>query len=336
MPNGVQIDTITSTGNGFSGSGPVASALLASGFNANSLRTNDVLRKDEWKLFDDKVVEVARQRLVGVGDLLSRGLRLPVANALGITRVEWETVTDMEDAEINMAGITEGEKDRVEFTLTGVPLPIIHKDFSINIRALEASRNLGQSLDTTQAALAARLVSERTEQMLFDGVAAIKMGGSTILGYKTATNRNTGSITDWSLSGTTGETILDEVLAIMLALQTDNMYGPYGLYVPIDYFNKLLDDFKANSDKSILTRLLETPDLEFIKISRNLPGGGSGQVMMVQLTSDVVDMVDGMQPTMLQWESNGGMKINFKIMAIMVPRMKSDADSQSGIAHYSV
>ena len=81
---------------------------------------------------------------------------------------------------------------------------------------------------------------------------------------------------------------------------------------------------------------MEIPDLEFIKISRNLPGGASGQIILVQLTSDVVDMIDGLQPTMVQWESQGGMVVNFKVMAIMAPRMKSDAANQSGIAHFSV
>ena len=337
MPKGAQVDTITGNGNGgFIGVGAVAKALMQSSFNVNSLRTNDVLRKDEWERFDEKVIEVARQRLVGVGDLLSRGLSFPIDNALGVTRVEWEKVSDMEPAVINMAGVTEGEGDRVTFALEGTPLPIIHKDFTINIRVLEASRTLGQTLDTTQAALATRLVSERTEEMLFDGFAGIKMQNATILGYKTAPDRNTGSITDWSLVATTGETIVDEVLAMMLALTTDNYNGPYGLYVPLDYFNKLLDDFKANSDKSIFTRLMELPDLEFIKISRNLPGGGSGQIIMVQLTSDVVDIIDGLQPTMVQWETQGGMVINFKVMSIMAPRMKSDAAGQSGIAHFSV
>ncbi len=330
------VESIQSSGGDFRASGSTAMRLLQSGFNVNSLRTNDVLRKDEWELFDETVVEVARQRLVGVADLLQKGLRLPVANALGTTRVEWETVSDMDPAEVNMAGVTEGQKDRIEYNLTGVPLPIIHKDFSINIRALEASRTLGQALDTTQASLAARLVSEKTEEILFNGFPGITMQNSTIQGYTTALNRNTGSITDWSLGGTSGETIVTETLAIILALQSDNMYGPYMLYVPIDYFNKLLEDFKANSDKSILKRLMEIPDLEGIKISRNLSSGATGEVIMVQMTRDVVDMVDGMQPTTIQWETNGGMKLHFKVMSIMVPRFKSDANSQSGIAHYSV
>lgn len=336
MP-GVEIDLISSKGgSGIAGSGKVAHALLTNGFNADALRTCDVLRKDEWEKFDTKVIEVARKRLVGVADLVSRGLTYPVENALGITRVEWEKVSDMEPAHVSMSGRSTGEKDRVEFDLEGVPLPIIHKEFSLNIRALHASRNLGQPLDTTQAQLAAKLVSEKIEELLFAGNSQIKMQSSTIYGYKTAPNRNTGSISNWAAGATTGETIVDEVLAMILALQQDNHYGPYGLYVPIDYYNKLLDDFKTNSDKSTLSRLLEIPDLEFIKISRNLTGGASGEVIMVELSSDVVDMIDGMQPTMIEWESEGGMMINFKIMAIMAPRMKSDAAGQSGIAHYSV
>lgn len=336
MPQDVQIDLIRSNGNGFSGAGQVAHALLTNGFDHDSLRSCDVLRKDEWEKFDEKVIEVARTRLVGVGDLISRGLTYDVANPLGITRVEWERMSDMEPAEVNMSGVTEGERDRVEFDLDGVPLPIIHKDFSINIRALHASRNLGQPLDTTQATLASRLVSEKIEELLFLGNSQIKMQSSTIKGYKTATNRNTGSLTNWADAGTTGATIVLEVLEMILALQQDNHYGPYGLYIPIDYYNKLLDDYKAESDKSILTRLMEIPDLEFIKISRNLNGSTSGEVIMVELSSEVVDMIDGMQPTMIQWESQGGMKLHFKVMAIMAPRMKYDANSQSGIAHYSV
>lgn len=336
MPNGLQIDVVSANGKGIFGNGTVAQRLLASGFATNSLRTNDVLRKDEWIHYDTKVVEIARKRLVGVGDLISKGLTLPIANPLGTTRIEWETMSDMDPADVSMSGVTPGQKDRVEYNLTGVPLPIIHKDFSINIRALEASRKTGMPLDTTQAQLAATLVSEKCEEMLFKGYSNLVMQNSTIYGYTTAPNRNTGSISNWASGATTGETIVDNVLSMILALQTDNKYGPYALYVPLDYYNRLLDDFKANSDKSTLKRLMEIPDLESIKISKDLTGGASGEVILVQMSSDVVDIVDGMQPTVLQWESAGGFVVNFKVMAIMVPRFKSDAATQSGIAHFSV
>ncbi len=321
--------------------GSMASRLLAGGFKTATLRTNAVLRKEEWIQFDTALIEVARQRLVGVGDLLSAGLRFDVANALGTTRIEWEKVSDMDPAEVNMAGVTDGVRDRITFALDSVPLPIIHKDFRINIRALEASRRLGESLDTTQARLATRLVSEKIEDMLFNGVTLTAIGG-TIYGYTTAPNRTTGTLTGangW-ITGTDGVDAVADVIAMQDALRADNMYGPYGLYVPIEWWGNLLDDYKTNSDKSTLGRMQELPDLSFVKPSNNLTGTAVGttgdECVMVQLTSDVVDMVVGTQPTVVQWDEMAGFIMNFKVMAIMVPRMKSDDSGQSGVAHYTV
>ena len=53
------------------------------------------------------------------------------------------------------------------------------------------------------------------------------------------------------------------------------------------------------------------------------------------MTSDVVDMVVAQQPTTVQWETDGGFKLNFKVMAVMIPRIKADADGRSGIVHLS-
>lgn len=331
------VDVITASGGGFAASGGVAMKLLNSGFKASSLRTNDVLRKDEWKQYDTKVIEVARTRLIGVADLLAAGLRYDVSNALGTTRVEWETVSDMDAAEISMSGVTPGQNDRAVFTLKNVPLPIIHKDFNINIRALEASRRTGDSLDTTQAALCSRLVSEQIETVLFNG-ATLVHNGSSIYGYTTAPNRNTGVLTgDWStFPVVTGENILADVISMIAAAEGDNMYGPYALYVPTTYYNVMLNDFKAASDKSILQRIEEIPQITSVKASSNLSTGANGEVLLIQMTSDVVDMVVGQQHTVVQWESQGGMVVNFKVMAIMVPRIKDDANTQSGITHYSV
>lgn len=313
--------------------GGTAVRLLNSGFDTSVMRTNDVLRKDEWKRYDDKVIEIARQRLVGVGDLISRGLSFPIENALGVTQIEWEGMTDMTDPEISMSGVTEGERDRLTFALHSVPLPIVHKDFRLNVRHLEASRRLGQSLDTTQAAMSTRLVSEKLESILFNGAPSTVVLGSTIYGYTTAPNRNTGTLAaSWETGTTTGTSILDDTIAMITALQADHMYGPYGFYVTVAAYNHLLEDFKASSDKSILSRLLEIPDVEFVKPSSNL---ATGAVVAVQFTSDVVDLVDGMQPQMVQWEEQGGMVQLFKVMAIMVPRVKSTESGQSGIAHYT-
>jgi uncharacterized linocin/CFP29 family protein len=331
--SGVQIDTIQKTRTGFSGTGSVAQALLANDFNPAALRTNDILRKDEWKQFDEAVVDIAQKRLVGVGALVGRGLTYSIGNALGTTQLEWEQAGEMTEADVSMSGITEGERDRIDFALKTMPLPIIHKDFELNIRHLEASRTRGQTIDTMQAEQSARVVSEKIESILFAG-SSLAVLGSSIPGLLTEANRLTGSVTaNWD-SAATGENMVTDVIAMISALSADgnNMYGPYGLFVPIAAYNRMADDYKAASDKTIMQRLMEIAGLEFILPSSDVT---AGSVVMVQLTKDVVDEVIGMQPTLVQWESMGGFKVNFKVMAIMLPRVKSTKSGQSGIAHYS-
>src|SRR5690242_7268612 len=115
MLPGIQTEFLSLSRGQMVGSGPVAQRLLKTGFNINALRTNDILSKDEWKIFDDKVIEVQRRRLVGVGALLSRGLRFNLVNALGTTQIEWEQIGDLTPAHLSMSGITEGQSDRLTF-----------------------------------------------------------------------------------------------------------------------------------------------------------------------------------------------------------------------------
>lgn len=312
--------------------GSVAHRLLANGLNINALRTNDVLRKEEWLLFDRTVIEIARPILVGVGDLMSRNLTVPIANAMGITVVQHETVSDMGPAETTMSGLSDPVRDRVKFEQVNVPLPITHKDFHLSLRNLESGRRLGTPLDTTMAAVAARRVADQLEGMLFNGV-SITAGGGTIYGYLNHPNRNTGSVTaGWGLPATTGENILADILAMIDKAVADNMYGPYVLYVTNAAFINMLKDFKANSDKSVIQRIMEIPQIAAVRPTASLTGNN---VVMIQMSSDVVDWLDGMQPTTVMWETHGGMLINFKILAIGAPRIKADQESRSGVVHYS-
>lgn len=333
MLPGVNIDIISSTPQGnLIGSGPVAQRLLQANFNINALRTNDVLRKDEWVAMDNVLVEIARKQLVAVNELIARDLRFGIGNGLGTTILEWEDVSDMDPANVSMSGITEGERDTLDFTLNSMPLPIIHKDFNINIRKLEASRTTGQPLDQAQISMASTLVMEQIELMVFLGHAT-REGNARIFGLTTEPNRNTGSVTaNWDTPATTGANKLTDILAMIDQMTTDNMYGPYGIFIPVTAHNNLQDDFKAESDKTEMSRLLEVAGIEFIKPSKDVPAGA---VIMVQLTKDVIDEVIGLQPTIVQWESHGGMTVNFKVMAIMIPRVRSTQTNQSGVTHFS-
>jgi uncharacterized linocin/CFP29 family protein len=332
-----EVSTMTMTGNGgfaagSPGSQSIVAKLMANNYNIESLRTQDFLPKDAWLSFDNTVIEITRHRLIGVGDVMSRGLTYNVPNAMGVTRIEWERMGDMGPAEMNMAGVTEGRNDTLGFDLVGLPLPIVHKDFWINIRKLTASRTAGQPLDTTQAEICARKVAERIESMLFLGDTTLGTN-NTIYGYANAPNRITGSTgTSWNTA--TGAQILANVIAMIAAAQAKEMYGPFMFYVSYGAMSNLGNDFKAESDKTILQRILEVPGVAGVKSSYYIPANGS-TVIAVQLTRDVVDIVHGFDPTVVQWESLGGMVQNFKVMAIMIPRVKSTIINQSGIIHFT-
>lgn len=349
----VVTDAISGNGQGgVTSTGSVAQRLLSGGFNINALRpaipdnaqynyhngmfyhngliANATLRRLEWQLYDEAVIDIARRRLVGVQDLISAGLTYNVPDALGVTQITWEQISSMTGAEISMSGLSQTPNDRQEFNQLTLPLPIIHKDFNMNIRHLHSTRRMGTPLDVSQAELSARIVTEAIETMLFAGSTVLGTN-NTIYGYLTAPNRSTGSVTA-SWTSATGTQILTDVLAMIGAAKAKNQYGPYMIYVPSEVFTAMGADFKAATDRTIMERILAIPGISGIKESKDL---SASNIIMIQLTRDVVDMVDGMQPTTVEWESHGGMVTNFKVMAIMVPRLKYDYINQSGVVHYS-
>lgn len=304
--------------------------------NGKNVKVNaGTLLKDEWKQYDDVVLQVAQERLVGVGDLLSRGLTYSVPNALGVTVIEYETVTNVEAAQMSMDAITRGRGDLPEFAINYLPLPIVHDDFTLTIRHLTSSRRRGTPLDTLRAAMGTRNVTEFIENMLFNGPnsSTYAYGGGTIYGYTNHPSRiQFTTMADWGSSGCTGEEMLSDVTGMIQELINKKHYGPYGLYIPTAWETALMDDFKTYSDKSVRTRLMEIEQLQFIKVADKL---SDNNAVMVELKPDTIRMVVGFQPMMIEWQSHGGMQFEYKIMAIMVPQIRADAEGNIGLLHGS-
>lgn len=314
------------------GGGSKARLLASNGFDPAVLRTQATLLYDEWKLFDSQITTIARERLVVTQELMRRGLTYPIADALGVIQLVWQRSGDMNAAEVTMSGLPEADKDALDFDLVSMPLPMIHKEFTLNLRQLTVSRRGGLPLDTTMAEIAMRKIAEKVEAIIFTGL-TISTNLGTIYGLLNHPNRNTGSVTaSWQLVGTTGAQIIGDVIAMVNAAYAKNMFGPYMLFVPTAVYNNLMNDFKANSDLTTLQRIMELPDIQGIMPTNRMT---STNVLMVQLTSDVIQMIDGIQPTMVEWEERGGFELNFMIYTIMLPRVRADYLSQSGIVHYS-
>jgi len=310
--------------------GGVAQMLLANNMNINSLRTLDTLRHEEWIEIDKAVLKSYQENLIAVADLNRLGLTYNLKNGMGKTVLAYEDMSDTEAADVSMDGITRGRNDRPEFDMNYLPLPLIHKDFWFSARALAASRNDGSPLDTTMAELAARKVAEKVEEILLVGASTYTFGGGTIYGYADFTHANTGNLTAaWTASAATGETILADILAMKQALIDDRCSGPYMVYISTSFSTAIDEDFKSDSDKTIRNRLKEVAGILDIRVADKLT---AGTVLMVQMTSDVVRIVNGLPITNVQWDMEGGLATHFKVMTIQVPQLRADQSDRAGVA----
>lgn len=343
--------------------GNVAQLLMNSNFDANCLRpwvgqdgrsfvtvvqngkpvavptmnTTATLRKDDWKILDEAVIKSAKPRLRAVADLRGAGLVYNIPNGMSKTILESEGVSDISEAEVSMDGLRESQADRPVFSLVGLPLPIIHKDFHFSARQVMASRNGGSPLDTTTAELAGRRVAEEAEKLLL-GLSTkaneYPYGGYKIQGYTDFDDRLTKSLTDPTDSSWTPATFVNEVLEMKLQSQNAYHYGPWMLYTAPNWDIYLDDDYSsAKGDNTLRERVRK---IEGIQDVRTLDYLTDYIAILVQMTSDTVREVIGMDINTVQWETKGGLQLNFKVMAIMVPQLRSDYNGNCGIVHGSV
>lgn len=313
----------------------IANGIHSPVFNATSLR------KEEWVLMDQVVIRAARQRLRAWADL-AQANTYGGFNGMSKTILEHETMSDPGEALVDMDGLSEGRNDAPKFQLQGLPLPITHSDFFFSARRLAASRNSGTPLDTTMAEAAGRRVAEMIEKTLIGvetgvtygssaaGTAGIPYGRTpTVYGYTNFPSRLTyTSVT--TPTGSNPEATVNNVLAMRDLLYAANFYGPFMLYHTNDWDKWLDNDYFRTGGTSVTRTLRERlQSIEGIQGVRRLDfwtGMNAGlsaalpyQLLLVQMTSDVARAVNGMDITTVQWESQGGMRLNFKVMAIQVP-----------------
>ena len=300
-------------------------------YSVERLNTYGTLRRDEWKHLDEAVIGIAETRLNGVQDLISRGLTYDL-NGMMSTVLEYHDISDALSASVSMDGVTRGEGDRQVFTTNYLPLPIIHADYEFNARVLSVSRTMGQPLDTTMAERAARKVAEKIENMLFTAE-TYTYGGGTVYSYINHPNRNTETLSkDWADSGTTAAEILADVITMKQGLINDNFYGPYCIYIPTNVETRMDIDYVSTTSTvtTLRQRLMQVGNIEAIKVVDTLP---AKQVIMVQLTSDVVRLVRGMGMQNIEWKAEGGLVSHFKVMTIQVPQIRATQAGKSGIMH---
>lgn len=306
------------------------------------IQNNATLRRDEWKLLDEAIVDVARTKLIGIGDLRGAGLVYNLPNAFGVQQLEWHQQSDALTAQVDMDADVRAEGDRVQFKYNYTPIPIIHVDYTLSKRSLEASRKLGNPLDTSMAAVATRKIAEKLENMLFTNITYSfgtkdENNRNSIYSYINFPDRNLVTLStygNWDDSSTTHVNIINSVLAMKQASIDDNFFGPWVLYVPGNYDTALDEPYESTNSSNVTVRdmLERISGIQKVQVVHSLT---DDNVLLVQMTSDVVRLIDGLPIQNVEWMVNGGFIGKFKVLTIQVPQIRSEYDGKCGVVHMS-
>lgn len=281
---------------------------------------------------DNAVVRVGLERLTVAADLLGRGLTYPLADPLSVTQLEWETVSKTGGAQRTMSPSARGEDQQPDRSIKRLPIYLTTDDFSVNIRTLRMAQRLGTPLDTSLVEDATRRVNESIEDAVINGSGLVS-GGYQAYGILNEPNVNTHTLTatKWT-TAVDGPQIVTDTLAMIAKAQADGKYGPYTLYVGTTIGNNLNADYSTVKGEGTIKDRLERIEAGgsnlVVKVADRMP---VLKAALVQMTSDVVQIVNGQAPTVIPWTSIDGFTLYWMVMGIMVPRVRSDYDGNSGI-----
>jgi len=182
-------------------------------------RSQAPLVEEEWAQIDEAVVRAATRVLVG-----RRLLPVFPLESVGVMEVQWDVQAELSEATLSMYGETPAE-DVITYERESLIVPILHKDFRIHWRDLEASRRYGRPLDMANAESAALKVAQLEDALILHGEIT-NWPALGIEGLTTATGRNT---EDSSGAWATQPNAVNDVKDAMEELIVDNFYGPYDL-----------------------------------------------------------------------------------------------------------
>ena len=273
-------------------------------------RAQAPLVEEEWKQLDEAVVKAARPVLVG-----RRVLPVKPLAGVGVMTVNWDELTEMSEALLSMYGETPAE-DIIVYTRQALIVPILHKDFRIHWRDLEASRRFGTALDTANAESAALAVAQLEDELILNGEIAGKprLG---IEGLTTATGRNTLDGGDWN---TAGQAISDIIDAMGLLLE-DKFPPPYDLILQPVHF-MAAHSFITNTGIMQIEKIKELIRGN-VYVSPNIKAsdGGADSAILMKSGAENADLCVGQDLKNFYMQLKD-MNHFFKVYEAVVPRVK--------------
>jgi len=157
---------------------------------------------------------------------------------------------------------------------------------------------------------------------------------NSIYSYINHPDRNTVTLSvNWDASAKTAAQIIAEVISLKQTSINNYFYGPWVLYIPTAYETILDEDYDTTTPgTTIRDRILKIDGINRVKVIDTLP---ANNVLLVQMTSDVVRLVRGLGLQNVEWGVEGNMITKYKVMTIQVPQIRSDQNGKTGIVHLS-
>lgn len=318
---------------------PALSGMRAalSRYGVGGLRAAAALPVDVQRLIDKALVRIGRFNLTIVNDLINAGLTRPLPNWLSVPSVYREAISESGHAQVTWVPKARGERqapDREGFT---IPIPCQWDDFSFTIREELTSERVGADLDTTSIEQATRNVNELIEVMAIEGLKdangdPIKFNGHVISGLLDTTSVQAYIDNQaWDDAGHSADDIQADVQNMIEVARLNKFRGPFNFYYPSNYSGKLNTNFSGNYPGTILQHLRE---LEYggakvnFKAADYLP---DDTTLLIQMTSDVVDVIEGQRPTTVSWQDGPGWERFFVVLACIILRMFPNFNGDYGV-----
>lgn len=313
-----------------------------------------VFTKEQWVTLTNIVRTAYRSRLRAWSDLMARS-SYGGFDGMSTMMLEYQTMSDPGEAVVDFDGMTEGRTDAPLFKLEGLPLPITHADFFFSERQLAISRKGGTGLNTRMVEAKTRRIAEMVERTLIGTVTGPTLGSAatgaagipygrapSVYGYTNHPARITSAtLTRPTSGGWSPDVLVGEILAAIELLRGQNFFGPFMVYTSTDWDTYLDNDYYKTTTsgavaptKTLRERLRAIDEVADIKRLDFFTGTAPFfQMVIVSMTPDVVQAVNGMDINVIQWPSMGGMRTNFKVMCIHAPLITPDYNDRCGILH---
>jgi len=297
-------------------------------YNQPVHNTPSLVTREDWFQIDQDIRWQVKQPLVFWSRLMAT-VRRDVPNALGKLVLPYRFADGEADAILSMDPARRSERTKAQQDMDWIPLPVWHSDGEFTMRESLVSANSAIPLDTTGLRLGARKIAEKIEDFALGVSDPFSYAAGTIYGAMNYPYRNTFTMTSPEAGGWTPVTLVNELNRIFKILHLLNYDGPYEVFYSSAWQPWLDGDYSSTepSTGTVLERLRKMSKIKSFTEVQRLPGF---RMLVMQLTEDVVQAVNGMDFTTVQWKEHGGMAEVYKIMAMQYPFFHHDYSGHTG------